>query len=149
MDVYRCNIPLMGQPMLFGGIPLFFGGTEISFSLGKLMLTLQQLAAKLPAGSFTETADDVTVSLKAVTGDAAVQLDDTLVAESLSKILDAAAAAQTDYNAANPNSQISSYPEPSFGTPVSDGAGGYAATKIHSLTVSVPLNVGATVDAPL
>ncbi|NJN04896.1 MAG: hypothetical protein HC816_21845 [Leptolyngbyaceae cyanobacterium RM1_1_2] len=113
------------------------------------MLTLQQVLAKLPNGAMVEAADDVTISLKAVTGDASVQLADTKVAESLSKLLDAAASAQTAYNTANPNAQINSYPEPSFGTPVSDGSGNFAAIKIHSVTVSVPLNIGETTDAVL
>lgn len=104
-------------------------------------LTLQNLADKLPAGSLTETADDVTISLKAVTGEAAVQLADEMVAEPLSKIMSAAAEAEDDYNTANPSTQINSYPNPTFGAPVADGNGGFVASRNHTLSVRAPLNL--------
>lgn len=104
-------------------------------------LTLQQVADQLPAGSFTETADDVTVSLKALTGNAAVQLADEATAEAVSKLLQGCASAQTAYNAGNPPANLTSYPNPTFGAPVSDGSGGFNATRTHSVSVRAPLNL--------
>ncbi len=102
-------------------------------------LSFTQLAAALPANSLTETADDVTISLKTVMGEASVQLADTKVAEGLSKLLSAASTAQVTYNTAN-DPDLNSYPAPSFGTPVSDGSGGFQATITHTLNVQAPLD---------
>lgn len=103
-------------------------------------LSLQQLADQLPAGSLTETADDVTISLKAVTGEASIQLADTKVGECLSKVVGGAALAEDAYNTANPNAQLNSYPNPTFGAATSDGSGGFAVTRNHNIAVRVPLD---------
>jgi hypothetical protein len=112
-------------------------------------LTLTQLAAKLPANSFTETADDVTISLKTLMGEASVQLADTKVAEFLSKTLAGAANAQVDYNTANPNAQLNSYPQPNFGVPTDDGNGNFIATRTHTLTAGVPTDLDEITGNPL
>lgn len=111
-------------------------------------LTAQLLAAKLPNGAFSETADDVTISMKAVTGDAAVQLTTESIAEFLSKMLTAAAAAEDDYNAANQGDQINSYANPNLGVPASDGSGGFTSTRTHTLTVVAPLDLNGISARP-
>ena len=104
-------------------------------------LNLTKLAAKLPANTFTQTADDVTVSLKTLTGEAAVQLDDEVVAETFTKLLTGASEAQVDHNAANPEDTIASYPAPNFGNPVASDGGGFTARRNHTVSVAIPLNV--------
>lgn len=111
-------------------------------------LTLTLLAAKLPANAFTETADDVTISVKTITGDANVQLTSESVAEFLSKMLTAAADAEDDYNTANQGNQINSYASPNLGVPVSDGAGGFTSNRTHTLTVVAPLDLSGITARP-
>lgn len=65
------------------------------------MLTFENLATKLPAGTFTETADDVTLSLKTLMGLTSVQLADTQVVNAAHDFLTGCANAQTDYNSGN------------------------------------------------
>ena len=107
-------------------------------------LTIQNVIDKLPAGSATETADDVTISLKTLMGEASVQLADEKTAEFLTKTLGAAAAAQVDYNAAN-ETNLTGYPNPTFGTPTTDTSGNVFARRTHTITVQVPVNVDETV----
>lgn len=107
-------------------------------------LTVQNLIDKLPAGTATETADDVTISLKTLTGEASVQLADTKVAEILTKTLGAAASAQVDYNAAN-ETNLTGYPNPTFGTPTDDGSGNIFSRRTHTVSVQVPVDVDETV----
>ena len=107
-------------------------------------LTISNLVDKLPAGVATETADDVTISLKTLMGEASVQLATEGVAEFISKLLTAANAAQVDYNAVDTNTDLTSYPAPTFGNPVSDGAGGFLARRNHTVSVAIPLDVDAT-----
>jgi len=109
-------------------------------------LTVQQLLDKLPASSMTETADDVTLSLKTLMGETAVQLADEKVAEFFTKLLGAAAAAQVDYNAAN-ETNLTGYPNPTFGTPTADGSGNIYSRRSHTVVVQVPVNVDETVGA--
>lgn len=103
-------------------------------------LTFDELRDKLPANSISATADDVTISLKTVMGEAAIQLTDAKVAEALSKLLSAASQAQTDYNAANSSSQLSAYPASRNSVPVADGNGGHYITRTHFVTVRIPLD---------
>lgn len=107
-------------------------------------LTIQNLLDKLPASSMTETADDVTISLKTLMGETAVQLADEKVAEFFTKLLGAAAAAQTDYNAAN-ETNLTGYPNPTFGTPTVDGSGNIFSRRTHTISVAVPVDVDETV----
>jgi hypothetical protein len=107
-------------------------------------LTLQNVLAKLPASSMTETADDVTISLKTLMGETAVQLDDEKVAEFLTKLLGACSQAQVDYNAAN-ETNLTGYPNPTFGTPTTDASGNVFARRTHTIAVSVPVDVDETV----
>ncbi|MEM6836891.1 MAG: hypothetical protein AAF609_08540 [Cyanobacteria bacterium P01_C01_bin.120] len=107
-------------------------------------LTIQNLVDKLPAGSATETADDVTISLKALTGDASVQLADEKTAECMTKLLGAAAAAQVDYNAGN-EENLTGYPNPTFGTPTVDSNGNVFARRTHTIAVAVPVDLDETV----
>lgn len=86
-------------------------------------LTLTQLQAKLPAGALTLDAanNDVKLSLKALMNEATVALTDTKVGEAISKLLDGAASAQSDYNADAANlKDLRSYPAPAVGTPIKD-----------------------------
>ncbi len=107
-------------------------------------LTIQQVIDKLPAGSATETADDVTISLKTLMGEASVQLADEKTAEFLTKLLGACASAQVDYNAAN-ETNLTGYPNPTFGTPTADNSGGIFSRRTHTVTVNVPVDVDETV----
>lgn len=107
-------------------------------------LSVQQLIDKLPASTATETADDVTISLKTLMGETSVQLADEKVAEFFTKLLGAASAAQVDYNAAN-ETNLTGYPNPTFGTPTSDGSGNIFSRRTHTVSVNVPVDVDETV----
>ncbi len=107
-------------------------------------LTIQNVIDKLPAGSATETADDVTISLKTLMGETSVQFADEKTAEFLTKLLGAAASAQVDYNAANETS-LTGYPNPTFGTPTDDGNGNIFSRRTHTVSVQVPVDVDETV----
>ena len=108
-------------------------------------LTLTELADKLPANTFTQTADDVTVSLKTLTGEAAVQLEDEVLAEVVTKLLSGAASAQVDHNAVDGAEPIASYPQPNFGNPVAQGDGSFTARRTHTIAVAIPLDVDEAV----
>ena len=108
-------------------------------------LTLTELGAKLPANTLTETADDVTISLKTLTGEAAVQLDDEVLAEVVTKLLSGAASAQVDHNAVDGAEPIASYPQPNFGNPVAQGDGSFTARRTHTIAVAIPLDVDEAV----
>jgi hypothetical protein len=103
-------------------------------------LTLQQIADKLPAGSIVQDGNDVTISLKTVTGETAVQLSDAKASEAIAKLLNGCSAAQIAYNTANPSAQISTFSSPAFGIPVNEG-GVFVADASYNVTVSVPLNL--------
>lgn len=109
-------------------------------------LTLQNLADKLPAGTFDNTTPgEVTVSLATLLGEA-VDLTDAKVAESFTKLLAGASAAQVDYNAAN-ETNLTGYPNPTFGTPIVAGDGNVYSRRTHTITVQVPVNIDETVGA--
>jgi hypothetical protein len=107
-------------------------------------LTLANVLAKLPAGSFTEDVDDVIISLKTLMDETAVQLADEKVAEFLTKLLGACSSAAVDYNAAN-ETNLTGYPNPTFGTPTVDGSGNIFARRTHTVSVQVPVDVDETV----
>lgn len=109
-------------------------------------LTLQQLADKLPAGTFdNSTAGEVTVSLATLLGET-VDLTDQKTAEFFTKLLAGASAAQMDYNAAN-ETNLTGYPNPTFGTPTVAGDGNIYSRRTHTVTVQVPVNVDETIGA--
>lgn len=103
-------------------------------------LTFSNLDSELPSGTLTQTADDVTISLKALTGEAAIQLTSEKVSEAISKLLAACANAQTTYNAGSPPSQLSSYPQPTLGAPRLVGTD-YVSTRTHTVSVVAPLQL--------
>ena len=109
-------------------------------------LTLQQLADKLPAGSLdNSTPGEVTISLATLLGEA-VDLADQKVAEFFTKLLAGASSAQVDYNAAN-ETNLTGYPNPTFGTPTAAADGNIYSRRTHTVTVQVPVNVDETVGA--
>ena len=108
-------------------------------------LTLTELAAQLPTGTLAETADDVTISLKTLTGEAAEQLADEVLAEVVTKLLTGAASAQVDHNAVEGAEPIASYPQPNFGNPVAQGDGSFTARRTHTIAVAIPLDVDEAV----
>jgi hypothetical protein len=112
-------------------------------------ISLQQLAAQLPAGSIVQDGTDVVISLKAVTGENALALADEKTAESFAKLLMGAAKAQTTYNTANPNAQLSTFSSASFGIPTLESNGMYYADASFNVTVSVPLTVNEIVGNSL
>lgn len=107
-------------------------------------LTLTQLAAVAPANAITLDAgnSDVVISLKALMGETGVALSDAKVGEMLSKLLDAASAAQVAYNADAGNAKdLRSYPAPTVGTPIKDATSGvYSSTFTYTTSVAIPLN---------
>jgi len=107
-------------------------------------LTFTQIAATAPANAITLDADnnDVVISLKALMGETSVALADPKVGEAISKLLDAASAAQVAYNADSGNAKdLRSYPAPSVGTPVRDTTSGvYSSTFTYTTSVAIPLN---------
>ncbi|MGB3492807.1 MAG: hypothetical protein WBA57_08765 [Elainellaceae cyanobacterium] len=110
--------------------------------------TLGQLDAQLPAGTLTETADDVTISLKTLTGETSVQLPDEVIGEAIHKLLMSCQRTQADFNqTADP--VMTSFPSVTAGSPRSDGAGGYKSTFQHSISIFVPVNVDAATASPV
>lgn len=109
-----------------------------------MSFSYSDLEAKLPAGTLTETTDDVTISLKALTGATSVQLADTSLADAVHDFLAACAAAQTDYNAANPSNTINSFGSPIFGAPTLRSDGQYKSNSTFSVVTTTPLNLGQT-----
>lgn len=80
-------------------------------------LTIGSLATKFPTGAFTQTVDDVTISLKALLGEASVQLTSERVTELNAKLFHATYAAQLEYNADTNNTvDITSYSAPFTGS---------------------------------
>ncbi len=109
--------------------------------------TLSDLSAEVPAGTLTETADDVTISLKALTGETAVQLADEVIGESIHKLLMACQRTQSTFNqTADP--VMSSFPTAAAGAPRPDGNGGYRATFNHSVGIFVPLDLDGASASP-
>lgn len=107
-------------------------------------LTFTLVQGKLPANAivYDSGTTDVRISLKALMGETSVALADAKVGEAISKLLDACAAAQTDYNAnvANPK-DLRSYPSPTVGAPIRDSTTGiYSSTFTYSTSLSMPLN---------
>lgn len=107
-------------------------------------LKFSQIQAKLPANAITydSATTDVRISLKALMGESSVQLTDAKVGEAISKLLDACAAAQLDYNvdSANPK-DLRSYNAAIASSPVKDATTGiYASTFNYTVSVQIPLD---------
>lgn len=103
-------------------------------------LTFQALQTKLPANSISAASGDLLISVKAVMGEAAVALTEQKLGEFISKLLDAAAAAQNDWNAIN-NPKFRSYNQPSASVPyIPPNTTTYVATFTYTTTVDIPLN---------
>lgn len=103
-------------------------------------LTFQALQTKLPANSLSSASGDLMISVKAVMGEATVSLTDQKLGEFVSKLLDAAAAAQNDWNAIN-NPKFRSYNSPSASTPyIPANSSTYVATFTYTTIVDIPLN---------
>lgn len=105
-----------------------------------LDLEFSTLADALPEGALSETADDVTISLKTLMGETAVQLEDTKVSEFISKLLTGAATAQATFNE-GPGPNLNSFPNPTPGVPQRDDQGKWYAQFTHNVAVRVPLDV--------
>lgn len=108
-------------------------------------LTFSNLTAAVPPGSFTETADDVTISIKALTGETSIQLASEKVSEFVSKLLAACSSAQITFNSASPPNQISSYPAPTFGAPRNLPTGETVSSRTHTVTVVAPVELDGIV----
>lgn len=104
-------------------------------------LTFQLLSAELPANSLSETADDVMISVKAIIGEAAVQLTSEKVSEFVSKLLGGCSAAQTTYNGSSPPNQLTSYPSPTLGAPRQLTTGEFVTSRTHTVTVVAPIQL--------
>ncbi len=103
-------------------------------------LTFTSLVSKLPANAITASGGDVLISVRAVMGEATVALTDPKIGEFISKFLDAAGAAQNDWNAIN-NPKYRSYNPPAASTPFRDTTTGlYRATFTYTVSVDIPLN---------
>ena len=104
-------------------------------------LTYQLLAAQLPNGSLVDQGNGrLAINLNALLGEPTLALTDERIAETVSKLLAAAAAAQVAYNNAN-SVQINSYPNPTFGVPALNASGELVANRVHTVTVAIPLNL--------
>lgn len=115
------------------------------------MLTLQQLISALPpaaAAAFTETTDDVTISLKTLVGKTTVQLDDPLLADIVHDLLFAANAAQVAYNTANPSAQINSFNNPVFSPATRNSDGSYGVNTTFSVITRSPVDFTSTSTNP-
>lgn len=104
-------------------------------------LTFDNLVSQLPAGAFTQSADDVTISIKALTGETSIQLASEKVSEFVSKLLAACSGAQTAYNNAGPANPISSYPSPTLGAPRVLATGETVTSRTHTVTVVAPVQL--------
>lgn len=103
-------------------------------------LSFTAIQSKLPSGAMTAASGDITISLKAVMGEASVALTDQKVGEFVSKFLDACAAAQNDWNAIN-TPKYRSYNVPSASTPyLRSGSTQYSASFTYTTIVDIPLN---------
>ena len=109
-------------------------------------LTLTQLQTAAPANAIVDDVanNDVVISLKALMGEATVDLTDAKVGEAISKLLNAAATAQVTYNAANNTGDpdLRSYPRPTAGAPILDTTTGlYTSTFTYTVSVGIPLDL--------
>lgn len=87
-------------------------------------LSWTELSAQLPAGSITFAGDDITISVKAVTGDVFTGLTDEGVTELMYKLRLAAGNAQATVNAAlDPAADdlLAAFPVFEFGAPTAQG----------------------------
>ena len=115
------------------------------------MLTLQDVANQLPEGAegaFTETADDVTISLKTLLKKASVQLSDAFLADFIHDFLLMANQAQISYNQANPSAQINSFNNPLFGAATRSPNGSYAVNTTFTVITRSPVDFGSTTTNP-
>ena len=110
-----------------------------------MSFSFADLVSKLPVGSLTETADDVTISLKALTSAASVQLADTTVPDAIHDLLAGCALAEDDYNAANPTATINTFNNPVFSAPTLRDDGQFKSNSTFTVVTTTPLNFGATV----
>lgn len=102
---------------------------------------LSLLQSNLPAGAVVEDAanNDVTISLKALTGDPTVDLNSTIIGEAIHKLLLGCQTAQTTYNqTADP--AMNAFPSVAPGTARLAADGNYYSTFNHSVAIRVPLN---------
>ncbi len=102
-------------------------------------LSFTDLAARFPTGSFTETTDDVQISLKTLLSETAIQLSSSKVTEFVAKLFHAAHAAQVAYNQNPANTKdITSYSAPFIGT-----------TQTIDGQLFIPVSCGLNYLAPL
>ncbi|WP_416671546.1 hypothetical protein [Egbenema bharatensis] len=105
-------------------------------------LSPANVLAKLPANSIIEDLanNDVRISMKAVMGEASVDLDDEKIGEFITKFLDACAAAQVEYNQ-SPDPDLRSYPNPTASAPIRNATTGeYASTFTYTVSLAIPLD---------
>lgn len=112
-------------------------------------LTFTQLQTAAPVGAIVDDAanSDVVISLKALMGEATVDLTDAKVGEALAKLLNSCASAQATYNGANASGDpdLRSYPRPTAGAPILDAATGlYTSTFTYTVSVGIPVNLDNT-----
>jgi hypothetical protein len=113
------------------------------------MFDLAALQAKLPSGALTDASGDVTISLSALTGQGTVALTDTIAADAVHDLLQGCADTQVDYNSANPDSQISSFPQPAAGTAIRRDDGTYRVQFTFNVQTWSSVDLSSTTFAQL
>jgi len=117
-------------------------------------LTFDQLSDALPADSVLAIAAGGAVAnaglylnVSAITGDAITDLADEGVIETLLKLIQAGAKAQTTINAtAGPGSRLNAFPATTYGAPILDEASGtYFSTVSGTVIGRAPLSIDSLV----
>lgn len=109
--------------------------------MAKVDLTFDELNNQFEEVAISHSADDITISVKAVTGDMKDALDADGVIEFMYKLIEACAKAQAAANAGLESGQrLNSFTGGSFSPP----ADGYV-TVTRSMTSRIPLNTATVV----
>lgn len=109
--------------------------------MAKTDLTFDELNVALGGAAITQSGDDITISVKAVTGDTKTALTDEGVIEAIYKLSVACAAAQ---NLANETLEVGERLNTFTGGSFSPPADGYVAVT-QSQTVQIPLDSATVV----
>ncbi len=108
-------------------------------------ITFAQLNTALGDTVFSASGANITIDCQKLMGETSIALSDEKVAELLARVLDAAADAQTAYNANPANTvDLAAYPGPISGTAIDDGNGGFYVNSSYTVNVAVPLQRSAT-----
>lgn len=109
-------------------------------------LTFANLNTALGGSAITASGSTLTIDCSVLMGESAIALSDAKVAEFITRVLDAAAAAEEAFNANPANTtKLSSYPQPISGIPFIDAVdNNFYVSSTYSFQSRAPLNKAAT-----